>query len=118
MANHDDDEIFDEDRYNFLINRRNCFTCDGTLSMDQLIHVLNNFDRSDICLFEQLHYYFEERVFIQVNPNDQKAKSKEKEFVLKKMTPLHLALQQGNTRSINILLKYMSKVEKFESSTI
>ena len=37
---------------------------------------------------------------------------------LKKVTPLHLALREGNNRSINILLKFMAKIDYNASDTI
>jgi hypothetical protein len=36
----------------------------------------------------------------------------------KKITPLHLAFREGNNRSINIILRYMSKIKYNASETI
>jgi hypothetical protein len=49
-------------------------------------------------LLDQIQYFFVEEDFTE---NKSKAK-------LRKTTPLHLAFDQQNNRSINILLKFMS----------
>mmetsp|Transcript_16686 Transcript_16686/g.25717 ORF Transcript_16686/g.25717 Transcript_16686/m.25717 type:complete len:142 (+) Transcript_16686:3239-3664(+) len=43
---------------------------------------------------------------------------KEKNLEIQKITPLHLALREGNNRSINIILKFMGKIDYNASDTI
>jgi len=56
----DENYLFDPEQYNFIINRRNCFTCDefAVKDCDHLLFVLKKMEESDPVLLEQLHYYY------------------------------------------------------------
>ena len=106
-----------------MINRRTCLTCDGIIreNYEILAYLLNLFEQIDPCLLEMLHYYYEEEI------QEAPAKSlsmrglsagKEKNEMNNKITPLHLVFTEGNTRSINIFLKYMAKSVRYNSETI
>ena len=54
---------FDKEEFNFIINRRTCFTCDSFVSenYDQLKYVLNQLYKLDPVLLQQLNYYYIDR---------------------------------------------------------
>ena len=68
-------------------------------------------------MLEQLNYYFEETVDVSKLPKEQRLKISGQKIV-RKLTPLHLALSTGNNRSINTLLKYLGMVDVIHSDTI
>mmetsp|Transcript_8198 Transcript_8198/g.12567 ORF Transcript_8198/g.12567 Transcript_8198/m.12567 type:complete len:339 (+) Transcript_8198:3974-4990(+) len=57
----DEDYIFDPEQFTFIINRKNCFTCDNFVGEDyeKLNYVLRKFEENDPVLLEQLHYFYE-----------------------------------------------------------
>jgi len=59
----DENYLFDVEQYNFIINRKTCFTCDDFVADDyeKLQFVLGNLETLDPFLLEQLHYYYLER---------------------------------------------------------
>ena len=54
---------FDKEEFNFIINRRTCFTCDSFVSenYDQLKYVLDQLYKLDPVLLQQLNYYYIDR---------------------------------------------------------
>jgi hypothetical protein len=56
----DPDNTFDPTIYNYLINRRNCFTSDNLVgeNYEKLYFILTNMEKVDPILLEQLHYYY------------------------------------------------------------
>ena len=91
-----DDFLFDIEGYDFLINKQNLFFNHDLITeqYDKLSFILKNYELVDPVLLETLHYQ-----------NDIT------EEVDKKI-PLHLALEAKNTRIVNLILKYMSKVDQ------
>lgn len=59
----DENYLFDVEQYNFIINRKTCFTCDDFVADDyeKLQFVLGNLETLDPFLLEQLHYFYLER---------------------------------------------------------
>jgi len=130
----DENYLFDRDQYNFIINRRTCFTCDHFAGTDyaRLEFILRKLEENDIVLIEQIQYYYLESKLepeaenllaqsIQANQLEdeegiRERKKREDEFNFK-ITPLLIAYREKNNRSINILLKYMSKIEPNCSGT-
>lgn len=56
----DENYLFDVEQYNFIINRKTCFTCDDFVADDyeKLQFVLSNLETLDPFLLEQLHYFY------------------------------------------------------------
>mmetsp|Transcript_16686 Transcript_16686/g.25716 ORF Transcript_16686/g.25716 Transcript_16686/m.25716 type:complete len:175 (+) Transcript_16686:2690-3214(+) len=56
----DENFLFDPEQYTFIINRKNCFTCDNFVGEDyeKLQYVLTKFEENDPVLLEQLHYFY------------------------------------------------------------
>ena len=54
------DYIFDLEEYNFVINRKTCFTCDNFVGNDyeKLQFVLKNMMQENKILLQQLYYYY------------------------------------------------------------
>ena len=116
----DPNYLFDEEEYNFVINRKTCFTCDNFVGndFDKLQYVLKNMQEKNEILLQQLYYYY------LADPKDQNLSfsmilkeeslfgdmlgEEEQEVKLAKITPLHLAFFEGNNTSINTILKYIS----------
>jgi len=116
LSYHDENFLFDPEQFTFIINRKNCFTCDNFVGEDyeKLQFVLRKFNENDPVLLEQLHYFYEIDMDKDDDPDDDGSKKQK----MKKITPLHLALRMGNNRSINIILKYMAKISYNASDTI
>jgi hypothetical protein len=60
----DEDYIFDQEEYDFIINRKTCFTCDSFVGNDyeKLLFVLKKMNETNPILLQQLHYYYEEEI--------------------------------------------------------
>lgn len=104
-----------------MINRKTCFTCDNFVGndYDRLQFVLKNMLAANPILLQQLYYFYfadprennfdfslidnKMSLFSNIIGEDEEPEAKEI-----KITPLHLAFFEGNNRSINIILKYMS----------
>jgi hypothetical protein len=81
---------FDVDGYDYILNCNNIFT-EGNLVRNQFEKVqfiLKNYEEIDPSLLESLHFK---------NSKGQ--------------MPLHLAIESKNTRMINLIIEYMSKIE-------
>lgn len=100
-----DDYLFDVEQYNYLYNGKTCFTDDDETATDheQLAYILKKFEETDKILLEQIQYYN-----VEVDEEDS-----EKRIV----TPLHIALDYKNNRSIKILLEYLAKIDANCSNT-
>jgi hypothetical protein len=55
-----EDYVFDQEEYDFIINRRTCFTCDSFVGNDfeKLSYVLGKMKDLNPILLQQLHYYY------------------------------------------------------------
>lgn len=84
------DFLFDPEGYDYVLKRNTTFT-EGTLvtqDYDKLNFILQKFEELDPVFLEQLFY--ENEV-----PE----------------TPLHIAVNANNTRMVNLILKFLSKLE-------
>ena len=85
------DYLFDIEGYNYTLNRLTIFTENNGYLLQQdfqkISFILKNYLELDPKLLESLHY------------KDGSGK-----------LPLHYAVQQNNTRVVNVLLKYMAKI--------
>jgi hypothetical protein len=85
-----EDFLFDLEGYDLILNRETIFQAKShlvTKDYDKLQFILNNYFEHDPILLEQLFYR-----------NGQHE------------APIHLALNTNNTRMVNLILLYMSKV--------
>ena len=85
-----DDFLFDPEGYDYVLKRNTTFT-EGNLvtqDYDKLNFILQRFEELDPVLLEQLFYENE-----------------------REETPLHIAVAANNTRMVNLLLKFLSKLE-------
>lgn len=124
-ANEAMDYDLDEDQFNYNINKKTFMTCDNFVTFDYrlLEDVLAFLKTRNPVLLEQLHYYFTEEIkvneensysaledmFGKVNYNAEK-----NAFIIK-WTPLRIA--KNNSKSANIILNYMSKIDTNASGT-
>ena len=98
--------IFDLEGLNFIIERNTVFTS-GNLAQQQyekLQFILKNYLLKDIKLLESLYYRKPSLNYLQMQTTDFKTSK------CNYMTPLHIAISSKNTRMINLLLFYMSKI--------
>jgi len=127
-----DDYLFDLEQYNYIINRKTALT-DGkvTADHDKLQYILKKFEETDPVLLEQIQYYHTEGQDAQEQEEEEAEGSQDgsedgdeyrkarpearKGDVI--VTPLHLAYECRNNRSVRILLQYMSKVDFNASKT-
>ena len=85
-----DNYLFDLEGYDFILDRETLFTEDETLvtqDFEKLQFILKNYEQIDPILIESLHFM-----------ND------------KRELPLHISVKSNNHRMVNLLLKYMSKI--------
>lgn len=95
-----DDFIFDADQYNYLINKRVALSNKSLINNpQQLEYVLQQFEEIDPIFLDQLQYFYTV------------SKEKEGKTIEKKITVLHIALGLDNSKSINMILKYLSKLD-------
>ena len=89
--------IFDKEPYNYIYNKKTSFLDSEFVKYDyvELQRVLEHFHKLDIHLLESLVY-----------TNDKADKN----------SPLMIALEEGNNRNVEIILKYMSMIETNSSS--
>ena len=108
-----EDYYFDLEHYNYLFNGKTAFLNDKNLVNDyeKLIYVLKNFETIDPALLEQLQYYTVEKEM----DDDEEENDPNAKVTTKMITPLHIAYQERNNRSVKVLLTYMSKLH-FNSS--
>jgi len=99
-----EDFLFDKEQYNFIISK-STFLHDEDLINNpvQLLYILKNFEELDPVLLDQIQYYY--------------TKEDEDSGKVKRVTPLHIAHEQQNNKSINILLKFMSILDYSQFST-
>ena len=121
---------FDIEPYNYVINNTTCFL-EGDLSRKnylQLQYVLKNFEREDLEYLELLHYTKHQVVensrggtsSLLASVGDLASHMKNKVDVLNvfgkdeseavTISPLSLALKEGNNRCVEIILSFMSKI--------
>ena len=64
--------------YNFILNRRTCFTCDNFVGENykKLVFVLSNMENKNPKLLEQLHYYYTVETFDDFDLEDKEAMTK------------------------------------------
>ena len=107
----DDEYLFDPEQYNFIISK-STYLHDAQLiaNPEKLTYVLKNFETTDRNLLNQLQYQ-------QIKYVEEKNDQNETVLVEKVETPLHIAVKQNNNKSINILLKYMAKMDYCNMST-
>jgi hypothetical protein len=139
-----EDYVFDQEEYDFIINRKTCFTCDSFVGNDfeKLSYVLGKMKELNPILLQQLHYYYLENSSLTDSDVDEMTKSSAHMKIIdgmtsmskslvrviidedqetneaKKICPLHLAFKEGNNRSINIILRYMSMLDNNCCDTI
>ena len=60
LSHLDENYLFDQEQFNFIINRRTCFTCDQFVgnNYEKLQYVLKSLEAIDPVLLEQLNYYY------------------------------------------------------------
>ena len=65
----DSNYVFDKEQYNFIINRRTCFTCDDMVgqNFEKLSYILKKLEQIDPVLLDQLNYYYTKEVPIDDN---------------------------------------------------
>ena len=105
-----EDYLFDIEGYNYIFERNSIFTIGDLIKQnyEKLSYILKNFIKIDSILLESLNYQaaiaedFGDIMNFKFKKNDEKNKLK---------SPLHLAVKAKNTRIINLLLFYMSKLE-------
>ena len=107
-----DDFQFDLEGNDYILERCSIFTS-GDLAKqnyEKLSHILKNYQQIDINLLEMLNYQRPMIEHSELKTYDFKNHYK-KANKCKFYTPLHIALEAKNTRIINLLLLYMSKIE-------
>lgn len=119
------DYELDEEQFNYNINKKTFMTCDNFVTFDYrlLEDVLAFLLERNPVLLEQLHYYYIEE--IKINEDNSITALEEmygkfnyhadKNAFIIKWTPLRLA--KNNSKSANIILNYMSKIDTNCSGT-
>lgn len=91
---------FDLEAYNYIVNKTNYFYDNQAIVQrdhETLLDVLSNFERCDPTLIESLHLILR---------YDKKDGGNKKNY----LSVLELAINSGNTRSIDIILLYMARI--------
>ena len=103
------DYLFDQEMYNFIIDKKT-FLLDKKLIKNShyLMYILKNFESIDQLLTEQLQYYYKEKVLDENGGVKEDANGVEIEKIV---SPLHIAVDIQNNKSINVILQYMSKLD-------
>lgn len=132
--------VFDVEPYNYLLNRSSSFLDSNFVKSDptQLHEILNNFDLLDKTYLELLHYAQKVSVTVKSDELDsssnkyaspQKGVSvdiggivssglnkvvnlqQEESQIMVYNSPLHMAIREGNNKSVDTILLYMSKID-------
>lgn len=85
-----DDYLFDLEGYDFILDNETLFLKDRSLvtqDFEKLQFILKNYEHEDLNLIESLHFMNEKR-----------------------QLPLHISVKSNNHRMVNLILKYMSKI--------
>lgn len=99
-----DDYLFDVEQYNYVMYKQSSLSDEELLDApDKLEYILKNFEMIDERLLEQLQYYYIDR--------------DEKTDELVRVTPLHIAFKKQNNKSVNIILKYLAKIDYAQFKT-
>lgn len=97
----DENYLFDPEQYNYVLNKKSALSDQSLLvNPDKLEYILSNFAEIDLVFLEILQYYYLDE------KNDSSI-----------TTPLHIAFQKQNNKCINIILKYLSKIEYAQFAT-
>lgn len=69
----DPNYLFDKEQYNFLINRRTCFTCDSMVgrNFEKLSYILHKLEQIDPILLDQLNYYYLKEIRDDIDEEDE-----------------------------------------------
>ena len=105
---HQKDFQFDLEGCDYIIERQTIFTSGNlvTQQYEKLLLILKNYVQIDQNLLESLHYQKPDLDYKQMQIHDFK-----NEKNIKYKTPLHIAIDAKNTRMINLILHYMSKID-------
>ena len=85
-----DNYLFDLEGYDFILDKETLFTKDETLvtqDFEKLQFILKNYESIDHNLIESLHF-----------------------MNCENRLPLHISVKSNNHRMVNLLLKYMAKI--------
>jgi hypothetical protein len=120
-------KVVDVEPYNYIFNKSTAFLDGNFVKVDypQLHTVLQTFEERDPDLLELLHYTQEiqdvkkiEQLqtlgafehFGQLTPERQRELNSAF-HLFERHSPLHMAIQEGNNRSVDIILEYMAKID-------
>jgi len=99
-------KLFDLEPYNYVLNEGSCFTDSKFVYEDHsyLEFVLRKLAEINLDYIQQIQFTYNRE------SNDSEG---EKKVVI--ISPLHLALAEGNNRSVDILLKFMTIIDSNSS---
>lgn len=102
------DNIFDVEPYNYIFHGRTAFLDSDIIvkNASKLQHILENFAKINPLLLDLL-----------AHPQQYHIKDKYGKCKVQNVTALSKAIEAGNSRTINILLKYLAKCSHDSSTT-
>lgn len=108
-----EDFLFDIEGYDFILNRNTLFTEGNLVKQDyeQLKFILENYQKIDPVFLESLHYQGQVEVTKVIQFTEDGEDFEKVEVKVQTMMPLHISLKAANTRMVNLLLVYMTKIK-------